>query len=68
MWELTDQELRRQDFVDNAIFELIQRLLPTGVSIDWDMSLIGPVRDAITRELVVRGLVDEQQFYAYEEI
>ena len=34
---LTKQELERQDFVDNQIFELIQKLLPASAQIDWDI-------------------------------
>ena len=44
---LTKKQIERQDFVDNQIFELIQKLLPSSKQIDWDIEAIGAVRDAI---------------------
>lgn len=58
--QLTKQEIERQDFVDNRIFELIQELLPVPNIIDWDIEIIGSVRETIRKEFVNRGMVDEK--------
>jgi len=47
MKTLTRKELDRQDFVDNEIFELIQKLLPAGRKLKWGIEMIGFVRDAM---------------------
>ena len=39
MAQLTEKQIKRQDFVDNEIFELIQRLAPSA-KIDWDIEMI----------------------------
>lgn len=44
---MTDKEISRQDFVDNAIFGLIQEINPTDKTIDWDIDFIGEIRDVI---------------------
>jgi len=68
MKELTDKQIERQDFVDNAIFNLIQSLNTTDKAINWDIEMIGEVRD-VTREWMVERLkiTDEQNFYPYLE-
>ena len=35
--ELTKQQIKRQDFVDNAIFDLINELIPSGKEMGWDI-------------------------------
>jgi hypothetical protein len=45
MKELTKHQIERQDFVDNAIYEFIQTINQS--EIDWDMEMIGDVRDVI---------------------
>ena len=55
MKELTDKQIERQDFVDNAIFNLIQSLNTTDKAINWDIEMIGEVRD-VTREWMVERL------------
>jgi hypothetical protein len=49
--EMTDEQLERQDFVDNSIFSLIQEINPTTREISWDIEMIGNVRDVIVDEL-----------------
>ncbi len=68
MKELTDKQIKRQDFVDNAIFSLIQELNPIDKEIRWDIEMIGEVRD-VTREWMVERLkiTNEQNFYPYLE-
>jgi len=47
MGKLSKQQINRQDFVDNQIFELTQKLLLPSKNIDWDIEAIGAIRDAI---------------------
>lgn len=63
--ELTEQQIKRQDFVDNAIFGLINELLPSDKEVEWDIEAISEIRDAILSQLVKRGLCMEQEFYPY---
>lgn len=66
---LTKKELERQDFVDNEVFELIQKLLPANRKLEWNIEIIGAVRDAIQTEVVnERKLVSEMNFYPYLKI
>lgn len=67
MKELTKKQLERQDFVDNAIFDLIQALNPTDGEIEWDINFIGEIRDTIQTQFIDMGICDEQTFYPYEE-
>ena len=61
---LTKQQIERQDFVDNQIFELIQKLLPSK-KIDQDIEIIGAVRDAIRKQIVDKKFMSEKDFYPY---
>lgn len=64
--ELTDEQLERQDFVDNAIFSLIQQMNPTNRVIDWNIEMIGEIRDNIRYWFVERLKVcEEMTFYPY---
>ncbi len=66
MQELTDEQTKRQDFVDNAIYHLIQEVNPAGKRIAWDIDMIGDVRDVIRKWLVERmNITSEQTFYPY---
>ena len=65
--ELTDQQISRQDFVDNAIYDLINELIPSDKEMEWDIEVIGEVRDVIQAMLVGRGICTEQEFYPYIE-
>jgi hypothetical protein len=65
--ELTDQQISRQDFVDNAIHDLINELIPSDKEMEWDIEVIGEVRDVIQAMLVGRGICIEQEFYPYIE-
>jgi hypothetical protein len=68
MKELTEDQVRRQDFVDIEIYQLMQRLNPTDKFIDWNIEMIGEIRDVI-REWIVEKMkiTDEQTFYAYKD-
>ena len=61
--ELTDKQLKRQDLVDNAIFSLIQQLNPTNQVIDWDIEVIGNVRDVVVEELEKKLGISEFEIY-----
>lgn len=64
MKELTDEQTKRQDFVDNAIYHLIQEVNPTGKPVAWDIEMIGDVRDVIEKWLIERkNITSEQIFY-----
>ena len=66
MKELTDKQIHRQDFVDNAIFQLVQTVNPTDRSIGWNIEMIGEIRDVIREWIVERmKMTDEQNFYPY---
>jgi hypothetical protein len=66
MQELTDKQIDRQDFVDNAIFQLVQTVNPTDRSIEWNIEMIGEIRDVIREWIVERmKMTDEQNFYPY---
>ncbi|KKS38547.1 MAG: hypothetical protein A3G49_06575 [Candidatus Sungbacteria bacterium RIFCSPLOWO2_12_FULL_41_11] len=69
METLIKQELERQDFVDNEIFELIQKLLPADKQLEWNIEIIGDVRDAIQEQIVDKQkAMSEEQFYSYLKI
>ena len=61
--KLIDKQIERQDFVDNAIFDLINELIPSEKKMEWDIEVIGEVRDAIQNQLVTKGFCTELQFY-----
>lgn len=63
--ELTDEQIERQDFVDNAIYHLVNELIPSDKEMDWDIEVIGNIRDTIQSNLVEKGLCIEQDFYPY---
>jgi hypothetical protein len=63
---LTDKQLRRQDFVDKRIFELIGHLGPNSIKLEWDIELTGHIRDSI-KDVIVRRLklMAEMEFYPF---
>ncbi len=63
--ELTNKQIERQDFVDNRIFELIQELNPSQIEINWDMEIIGGVRDCIQNLLEEKFAISEEDFYPF---
>ena len=66
MTELTRKQIERQDFVDNAVYQLIQKVNPTDIFIEWDIEVIGEIRDVIKEWIVERmKITDEQKFYPY---
>ncbi|MDP3259278.1 MAG: hypothetical protein Q8M34_01645 [Thermodesulfovibrionales bacterium] len=68
MKELTEEQIKRQDSVDNAIYQLIREINPVDKEIAWDIEMIGDVRDVIREWMVERlKITDEQGFYPYLE-
>ncbi|MBI4837085.1 MAG: hypothetical protein HY813_01605 [Candidatus Portnoybacteria bacterium] len=65
MSKLTKQQINQQDFLDNQIFELLQRILPPSKQIDWDIEIIGAIRDAIGEQIVNKKIMSEMEFYPY---
>ena len=68
MKELTSGQIKRQDYVDNAIYQLIREINPVDKEIAWDIEMIGEIRDVVREWMVERlKITDEQGFYAYLE-
>ena len=64
---LTEVQLERQDFVDNAIHELLQELNPSEKEIPWNIETIGSIRDTIQYWLVEHyKLIDEDTPFRLE--
>lgn len=66
MKQLTKRELERQDLVDNSIFELLQTINPSEKEIEWDIEMIGAIRDVVSKIFVEElKLSSEKKFYPY---
>ncbi len=64
MQNFTEDQIKRQDFVDNQIYDLVKRLIPSKREIEWDIEMIADVRDTIQHWLVDQfKIVDELEFY-----
>ena len=64
MQNLSEGQLKRQDFVDNEIYDLVKRLIPSTKEIDWDIEMIADIRDTIQHWLVDKHkIVDELEYY-----
>lgn len=62
---LNDEQIARQDHVDNAVHSLLVDLADR--DLEWDFSLIGKVRECIGEELHRRGIMTEMEFYPFVE-
>jgi hypothetical protein len=61
---LTDEEIERQDEVDNDCLALLQGLAPFEAVILWDINIIGQVRDMVEDILVNQlKVMTKQEFY-----
>jgi len=66
MQNLSDDQLKRQDFGDNGIYDLVKRLIPSTKEIEWNIEMIGDIRDTIQHWLVDKyTIVDELEFYPW---
>ncbi len=64
MQNLSEDQIKRQDFVDNEIYNLINRLNPSKREIEWNIEMIADIRDTIQHWLVDRyKIIDELEFY-----
>jgi hypothetical protein len=64
MQNLSEGQLKRQDFVDNQIYDLMKRLIPPTREIEWNIEMIADIRDTIHHWLVDKDkVVDELEFY-----
>jgi hypothetical protein len=64
MQNFTEDQIKRQDFVDNEIYDLVKRLVPSKREIDWNIEMIADIRDTIQHWLVDQyKIVDELEFY-----
>jgi hypothetical protein len=64
MENFTGDQIKRQDFVDNQIYDLVRRVIPSTREIEWDIEMIGGIRDTIQHWLVDQyKIVDELEFY-----
>ncbi len=64
MQNFSQDQIKRQDFVDNQIYDLVNLLIPSTRGIDWDIEMIADIRDTIQHWLVDRyKIVDELEFY-----
>jgi hypothetical protein len=64
MQNFAEDQLRRQDFVDNEIYDLVKRLVPSAREIKWDIEMIADIRDTIQHWLGDRyKIIDELEFY-----
>ncbi len=76
--ELTDKQIEQQDIVDNAIFSLVNSLIPTddNQQLDWDIEWISGLRENIQDIIYEKGKFSafctrdefEMKFYPYIEL
>ena len=60
---LTQRQIEQQEFVDDAIYELLNNL--AGKELEWDTELIGRVRDCISAEFTERGFMSQKELYPW---
>ncbi len=64
MQKFTEGQIKRQDFVDNQIYDLVKQLTPSKREIEWNIEMIGDIRDTIQHWLVDKyKVVEELEFY-----
>ena len=63
--ELTAEQIERQDYVDNTIYNMIIDIIPTTKPIDWNIELISRIRDAVSDFVVDNNICSEQDFYPF---
>lgn len=65
--ELTDEELERIDLLHNETYDFINRILPGGREIGWDLNLIDNVIEAVWNGIKDWNVCTEMEFYPYRE-
>jgi len=64
MQNLSEDQIKRQDFVDNQIYDLVKRLAPSTKKIEWDIEMIADIRDTIQHWPADRyKIAEELEFY-----
>jgi septin family protein len=64
--ELSEEQIKRQDFVDNRIYCLLSDLNPSEESLEWNIEMISDIRERVRLWLVEHYRVaDEMTFYPY---
>jgi DNA polymerase sigma len=64
MEKITEDQIIRQDFVDNQIYDLVKRINPSRSEIEWNIEMIADIRDTIQHWLVDQyKIADELEFY-----
>lgn len=64
MPNLTRVQFSHQNFVDNSIHELLNKLNPFQKEILWNIEIISDIRDIISHHLVdIFNLYNENEFY-----
>lgn len=66
---LTEDQMKRQDLVDNAIYDMICSINPTNKDVDWqDVSeIIGDIRDVVFSHMGEKWGCSEMEFYPFVE-
>jgi hypothetical protein len=65
-----NEQIARQDFVDNHIFETVLKLIPDKSKrkqLRWDINRIAMIRNLIWQWLNNNYLIKPGEFYPYEE-
>ncbi len=64
--ELTEEQIARQDDIDNSIYHLASQI--AGVEVSWNIKNIAEVREALRQWLVVEmKYLSEQEFYPFSD-
>ena len=64
MQNFSEDQIKRQDFVDNEIYDLTKRFIPPTREVEWDIEMIADIRDTIQHWLVDEyKIVDKLEFY-----
>jgi len=58
MLKFTEEQLKRQDFVDNEIYDLMIRLISTKKKIKWNIEMIADVRDPLFHDRLSEAQVE----------
>ena len=65
--ELTDKEMDRIDRVQNLTYDYINKMLPRGKSVEFDLDTIDDVIEAVWDAIKDKGICTEMEFYPYRE-
>ena len=65
--ELTDEEMDRIDHVQQLTYEYINKMLPDGKEVEYDLEMIDDVIEAVWGAIKDREICTEMEFYPYRE-